>query len=171
MIITGKTIEEKYLDSNSNYCKVNQVGIDLSVSKIEKIKGKVLVLKNKTIVKKEAFEEISPESFYVPDEDNWVYGWDLEEGAYALTFNEGIKIPADKTGFIQSRSSIYRGGSLISSPVWDPGFETKIMGTTMITEVPIFIEQNARVGQFFMHENHTPDELYNGQFQNKTNYE
>jgi len=34
----------------------------------------------------------------------------------------------------------------------------------------ILIEQNARVGQFYMINNPTPDELYNGQFQGVTNY-
>ena len=42
-------------------------------------------------------------------------------------------------------------------------------GNSLSTSV-IFIEFNARVCQFIMHENYTPHELYDGQFQNKTNY-
>jgi hypothetical protein len=45
------------------------------------------------------------------------------------------------------------------------------MGTTMFVETDmILIEQNARVGQFYMINNPIPDELYNGQFQGVTNY-
>jgi deoxycytidine triphosphate deaminase len=44
------------------------------------------------------------------------------------------------------------------------------MGTTMVVHVPIEIEKDARVAQFYMMSNETVDELYNGQFQNKTNY-
>jgi dUTP pyrophosphatase len=95
----------------------------------------------------------------------------LTKGAYALTFNEGVKIPATATGFITSRSSIYRGGAKINSPIWDPGFETSEMGTTLFVESDvIYIEENARVCQFYMISNPVPSQLYNGQFQNKTNY-
>jgi deoxycytidine triphosphate deaminase len=164
MLKTGKEIDEKYLKISKDFHKINQVGVDLSVNKIEKISGMIMVLKDKTVV--------NPESFIICDEieiDGRI-GWRLSPGAYALTFNEGIRIPANVTGFIQSRSSIYRGGSIISSPVWDPGFECEVMGTTMIVNEMIFIEKNARVCQLIMHENHEPSELYNGQFQNKTNY-
>jgi deoxycytidine triphosphate deaminase len=63
-------------------------------------------------------------------------------------------------------------GSHINSPVWDPGFTTgdNEMGTTMVVHVPIEIEKDARVAQFYMVSNETVDELYNGQFQAKTNY-
>ena len=163
MLKTGKEIAEKHVVM-SEHAKINQVGIDLSVTKIEKILGGIMVLKDKTVVAPESFQEVS--TINVDGHDVWR----LEPGSYALTFNEGISIPEDGTAFIQSRSSIYRGGSLISSPVWDPGFKTEVMGTTMIVTEVIMIEKNARVGQLFMHENHIPHELYDGQFQNKTNY-
>jgi hypothetical protein len=44
------------------------------------------------------------------------------------------------------------------------------MGTTLFVTKTIFIEKNARVAQFFIHTNETPDSLYDGQFQGKTNY-
>jgi dUTP pyrophosphatase len=164
MLLTGQQIVP-HLHLTTSYHKVNQVGVDLSVCKIEKIYGGVQVYKEKTIVKPENFEEIP-----LMDIDGRKV-WRLHKGAYALTFNEGCKIPADATGFITSRSSIYRGGAKINSPIWDPGFETEQMGTTMIvSSESIFIEENARVGQFYMITNPTPDELYNGQFQGLTNY-
>ena len=162
MLITGRKIVDNI--KSSEFMKVNQVGIDLSVANIEQIIGGVMVLKDKTIVNPEFFSPVPTTNV------DGYEGWRLIPGAYAITFNEGVKIPSNRTGFIQSRSSIYRGGSLISSPVWDPGFETEIMGTTMVVNCVIFIEKNARIGQFIMHESHEPDELYNGQFQSKTNY-
>jgi dUTP pyrophosphatase len=165
MLLTGQQIKQYLKDNGTDYHKVNQVGIDLSVSKIERIIGGVQVLKEKTIVNPDYFLNIETINL------NGRKVWRLERGAYALTFNEGIKIPADSTGFITSRSSIYRGGAKINSPIWDPGFETDVMGTTMFVESEtIFIEENARVCQFYMITNPIPQELYNGQFQGKTNY-
>ena len=165
MLLTGHQIKQYLKDNGTNYHKVNQVGIDLSVCKIEKIIGGVMVFQDKTVVNPDLF--INVELINIEGKKMWR----LERGAYALTFNEGVKIPAGSTGFITSRSSIYRGGAKINSPIWDPGFETDVMGTTMFVESEtIFIEENARVCQFYMITNPIPQELYNGQFQGKTNY-
>ena len=94
--------------------------------------------------------------------------WVLEPGTYAITFNEGCKIPANAAGFIIHRSSLYRTGTSITSPVWDPGFETQKMGTVMIVNVKLIVEKNARVAQMFIHTTEEPAELYDGQFQGGT---
>jgi dUTP pyrophosphatase len=165
MLLTGHQVFQ-YLETNgTDYHKVNQVGIDLSVKKIEKIIGGVLVFQEKTVVDSSLFIEIPLTSI----EGRQM--WRLERGAYALTFNEGVSIPSHATGFITSRSSIYRGGAHINSPMWDPGFMTREMGTTLMLEAEtIFIEENARVCQFYMLTNPIPQDLYDGQFQGKTNY-
>jgi dUTP pyrophosphatase len=165
MLLTGHQVFQ-YMEMNgTDYHKVNQVGIDLSVKKIEKIIGGVMVFQEKTVVNPELFINVGLTNI----EGRKM--WRLERGTYALTFNEGVKIPANATGFITSRSSIYRGGAKINSPIWDPGFETREMGTTMFLNAEtIFIEENARVCQFYMITNPIPQELYNGQFQGKTNY-
>lgn len=164
MLLTGQQIQE-HLITPLNFHKVNQVGVDLSVCKIERITGGVQVLKEKTVVLSEHFTSMPLQNI------DGRKMWRLTEGAYALTFNEGVKIPANATGFITSRSSIYRGGAKINSPIWDPGFETQQMGTTLfVASYTIFIEENARVCQFYMISNPTPEELYNGQFQGLTNY-
>lgn len=164
MLLTGDQIS-KHLIATKDFHKVNQVGIDLSVKKVERISGGIIVLKDKTIVTPESFDTMPTTKL-----DGRVV-WRLPRGAYALTFNEGVKIPPTATGFITSRSSIYRGGAKINSPIWDPGFETSQMGTTLFVESDvIYIEENARVCQFYMISNPVPSELYNGQFQNKTNY-
>ena len=92
-------------------------------------------------------------------------GWLLHEGTYDITFNEGCKIPANRVAFIKQRSSMWRNGTLINSPVFDPGFETDNMGTIMLVTETIFIEEDARVAQIYFHEC-DPAELYDGQWQN-----
>jgi len=91
-------------------------------------------------------------------------GWMLYPGVYDITFNEGCKLPSNRVAFIKQRSSLYRNGSIINSPVFDPGFETEFMGTLIYVHRTIFIEENARVAQIYFHECEAA-ELYNGQWQ------
>ena len=94
-----------------------------------------------------------------------VNGWLLYEGVYDITFNEGCKLPANRVAFIKQRSSLYRNGAVINSPVFDPGFETENMGTSMLINIPLFIEKDARIAQIYFHECGEA-EMYNGQWQN-----
>ncbi len=99
-----------------------------------------------------------------------VTGWLLYDGTYDITFNEGCKIPANRVGLIRQRSSMLRNGTVLHSSVFDPGFETEFMGTVMVVNEPIFIEENARVAQIYFHECEpvSEDNLYNGQWQGDT---
>ena len=49
MLLTGKQIEP-HLKLTTDYHKINQVGVDLSVAKVERIFGGVVVYKDKTVV-------------------------------------------------------------------------------------------------------------------------
>ncbi len=60
---------------------------------------------------------------------------------------------------------MWRNGTLINSPVFDPGFETEFMGTIMLVTEPLFIEEDARVAQIYFHECDAA-EKYDGQWQN-----
>jgi dCTP deaminase/dUTP pyrophosphatase len=84
---------------------------------------------------------------------------------YDIIFNEGCKIPKNRVAFIKQRSSLFRNGAIINSPVFDPGFETQYMGTLLYVYETIFIEKDARVAQIYFHECNDA-ELYNGQWQN-----
>jgi deoxycytidine triphosphate deaminase len=92
-------------------------------------------------------------------------GWLLYPGTYDITFWEGCKIPDNRVAFIKQRSSLWRNGTLINSPVFDPGFQTDNMGTIMLVTETIFIEGDARVAQIYFHEC-APAEKYDGQWQN-----
>ena len=94
-------------------------------------------------------------------------GWILYQGAYDITFWEGCKIPSNFVGLIRQRSSMLRNGTVLHSSVFDPGFETEFMGTVMVVNETIFIEEDARVAQIYFHTCEEVDEenLYSGQFQ------
>jgi deoxycytidine triphosphate deaminase len=92
-------------------------------------------------------------------------GWLLHDGVYDITFNEGCKIPDNRVAFIKQRSSLYRNGAIINSPVFDPGFETEFMGTLLYVHEPIFIEKDARVAQIYFHSCEGATK-YEGQWQN-----
>lgn len=139
---------------------VNKIG-DINAAYNEKADGTSLrigkVLKNKT--------ELTNYSTIETMNLDGVEGWLLYPGTYDLVFNEGCNIPDNRVAFIKQRSSLWRNGALINSPVFDPGFQTDNMGTTMLVTETIFIERDARVAQIYFHECQ-PAEKYDGQWQN-----
>ena len=163
MLLNSIAVAEAIIESE--FSQLTQIGIDLSVCKVEKIIRGGRVLKSGTEIDPSNYREIP-----LAIDGYGVAGWNLIRGTYSLEFNEGVEIPEGSTGFILQRSSLYRMGNTICSPVWDPGFKTEKMGTTLIVNNAMFIEENARVAQFFLHENVPVRELYNGQWQDKTNY-
>lgn len=168
MLNAEQILEQGLVKTENSKGKPAQVGYDLSVKSINKIgddyksnKPNIgMVLKDKTILNN-----------YTPVKTTKIdgcEGWLLYAGAYDLTFHEGCKIAANRVGLIRQRSSLLRNGAIIASSVFDPGFETDNMGTIMIVNATIFIEQDARVGQMYFHEcdEVAAENLYNGQWQN-----
>lgn len=167
MLNANQILDEGLLLLEHTHGKPAQVGYDLSLKAVNKIgtrmgynifneKSVGKVLKDKTVLTKYTFKDTITL--------DGVEGWLLHEGVYDITFNEGCKIPENRVAFIKQRSSLYRNGAIINSPVFDPGFETEFMGTLLYVHEPIFIEVNARVAQIYFHECNGA-ELYNGQWQ------
>jgi len=168
MLNTKQIVDEGLLLLENTQGKPAQVGYDLSLKSVQKIgnrigynmfrEGKIgKVLKSKT----ELTTYTSVESIKLDGDEGWL----LHDGVYDITFNEGCKIPDNRVAFIKQRSSLYRNGAIINSPVFDPGFETEFMGTLLYVFEPLFIEKDARVAQIYFHECNGA-ELYNGQWQN-----
>ena len=173
MLNAEQIVEKKLLKLEQSKGKAAQVGYDLSLKEVNRIgilnlesapniviQQKVgKVLKDKTEI-----TTYTPMKTIMLDE---VKGWLLYEGVYDITFWEGCKIPSDLVGLIRQRSSMLRNGTVLHSSVFDPGFETEFMGTVMVVNAPIFIEENARVAQIYFHECEEvgKENLYNGQFQ------
>ena len=165
MLNAKQIIDEGLLKLERSQGKPAQVGFDLTLKQVNEIGvrsnltpslkiGKVL--KDKT--------ELTNYTPYALMNLDGVSGWLLYEGVYDITFNEGCKLPNNRVAFIKQRSSLYRNGTIINSPVFDPGFETEFMGTLMYVHKTLFIEENARVAQIYFHECKAA-ELYDGQWQ------
>lgn len=161
-MLTAKQILDQGIVIPSPYSKPAQVGIDLSLASVHKCVAGSSVYQDKTYIDPTGFFE--EKTYMVDGKECWM----LEPGTYAITFNEGCKIPANAAAFIIHRSSLYRTGTSITSPVWDPGFETEKMGTVMIVNVKLIVERNARVAQMIVHETKEDAELYQGQWQGGT---
>ena len=169
MLNAQQIIQEGLLKLEHSHGKPAQVGYDLSLKQVNRIGNKGVndpkigkVLKDKT-----QLTSYTPQGLMNLD---GVAGWLLYEGIYDITFNEGCKIPEDRVGLIRQRSSMLRNGTVLHSSVFDPGFETEFMGTVMVVNETIFIEENARVAQIYFHPcvPVAEDNLYNGQFQGDT---
>ena len=168
MLNVAQILDEGLLRLEHAQGKPAQVGFDLTLKQVNSIGQTVnynrnvindkigKVLKDKT--------ELTNYTPYPLINLDGVSGWLLYEGVYDITFNEGCKIPSNRVAFIKQRSSLYRNGTIINSPVFDPGFETEFMGTLMYVHETIFIEENARVAQIYFHECEAA-ELYDGQWQ------
>lgn len=167
MLNAKQILDEGLLKLERTQGKPAQVGYDLTLKQVNKIGNRIggtahidgrigKVLKDKTeLTKYKPYELINLDG---------ATGWLLYEGVYDITFNEGCKLPNNRVAFIKQRSSLYRNGTTINSPVFDPGFETEFMGTIMFVHETIFIEENARVAQIYFHECQSA-EMYDGQFQ------
>jgi dUTP pyrophosphatase len=167
MLNAEQILEQGLLKLENTKGKPAQVGYDLSLKAVQKVGNKIggnfiadgkigKVLKDKTeLTTYTPFESIKLDG---------AEGWLLYEGVYDITFNEGCKIPNNRVAFIKQRSSLYRNGAIINSPVFDPGFETENMGTLLYVHETIFIEKDARVAQIYFHECDAAEE-YNGQWQ------
>ena len=166
MLNANQIVEKGLLKLENAQGKPAQIGYDLSLKQVNRIgmlngqHGKIgKVLKDKT-----ELTSYTPQALMNLDGVN---GWLLHQGVYDITFNEGCKIPSNYVGLIRQRSSMLRNGTVLHSSVFDPGFETNFMGTVMVVNETIFIEENARVAQIYFHECSPVEEelLYNGQWQ------
>jgi len=154
MLLDSNKVEQ-FLDTKGKGAKA-QVGCDLTLKGVKQIKGGV-VLKDKTEL--EDYVTLMP-TFT----SNEKFIFELQPGTYSLTFEQGIKLDANHTAFIRHRSSVLRCGGIITSGVYDPGFEVDEMGGVLLATQPIDIELGARVAQVIIFENSTA-ELYDGQWQ------
>jgi len=171
MLNAKQIVNEGLLLLENTKGKPAQVGYDLSLKAVQKVgtsmsnspynvsrDGKIgKVLKDKT--------ELTTYSPVDTIKVDGIDGWLLYQGVYDITFNEGCKIPDNRVAFVKQRSSLYRNGAIINSPVFDPGFETQNMGTLLYVHETIFIEKDARVAQIYFHECN-PADKYDGQWQN-----
>ena len=168
MLNAKQIIDEGLLLLEHTQGKPAQVGYDLSLKSVQKVGTSIGNGIYATGVIGKVLKDKTELTTYTPKDTinlDGVTGWLLHTGVYDITFNEGCNIPDNRVAFIKQRSSLYRNGATINSPVFDPGFKTDNMGTLLYVFEPIFIEINARVAQIYFHEC-VSAEMYNGQWQN-----
>ena len=170
MLNANQILDEGLLLLENAKGKPAQVGYDITLKAVNKVGSSIVKggTFNKDAKIGKVLKDKTELTTYIPIESiqlDGVAGWLLYEGVYDITFNEGCKIPDNRVAFIKQRSSLYRNGAIINSPVFDPGFETQNMGTLLYVHETIFIEKDARVAQIYFHECNGA-ELYNGQWQN-----
>lgn len=165
MLNAQQIVDKGLLKLEYSKGKAAQIGYDLSLKAVNKINGETTAESRIGKVLKDKTELATYTPVGITNVDG-LPGWLLYPGAYDITFWEGCKIPANYVGLIRQRSSMLRNGTVLHSSVFDPGFETEFMGTVMVVNATIFIEQDARVAQIYFHEC-TPvhiENLYNGQW-------
>jgi deoxycytidine triphosphate deaminase len=153
-MILNADMQLQYLETRGLGSKA-QVGYDLTLKGIKSINGGAVMV-DKTAV--EDYTEITP---YMSEVGKLLYK--LDPGTYSLTFEQGCKLPTNTTAFIRHRSSVLRCGGIITSGVYDPGFEVDEMGAVLVATKQMVIEKGARVAQIILFENYTA-EAYNGQW-------
>ena len=155
MLLNSNQIANHVIESQ--FSKRAQIGIDLSVCKIELIDVGSIVYKDKTHIDPLGYSEMTLTN--IDGKKCWV----LSKGVYAVTFNEGIKVPADCAAKITHRSSLFRTGTIIESPWFDPGFYCNQINTTMVVTNKIIIEENARIAQIAFWRLEEVGEQYGGE--------
>ena len=153
-MILNADMQLQYLETRGLGSKA-QVGYDVTLKAVRSINGG-MVLVDKTIV--DDYHDVLP-----IQSPTGKLLFKLDPGTYSLTFEQGCKLDNNHTAFIRHRSSVLRCGAIITSGVYDPGFEVDEMGGVMLATKPITIEKGARVAQIVVFENYTA-ESYRGQY-------
>ncbi len=98
------------------------------------------------------------------DGDN---GVDLRPGAYLVTFNEVVNLPANIMALARPRSSLNRCGVSLHTAVWDAGYHGRSQSLLVVYNTHGFrLHRNARVAQLiFMYTSGRTGQGYSGQYQ------
>lgn len=154
MLKNAHTIDN-FLKQNDFPGKKAQVGVDLHLKAVKRVAGGHVGRESTTI-----------NDYTLITADRYGYYF-LRPGTYSVTFKQGVRVPPDSTALIIHRSSLLRCGALITSGVYDPGFETDHCGAVMVVTCPLTIEEDSRLAQIVFVENEPVDgkDLYNGQWQ------
>ena len=98
------------------------------------------------------------------DGDN---GVNLRPGAYLVTFNEVVNLPAGIMALARPRSSLNRCGVSLHSAVWDAGYHGRSQSLLVVYNTHGFrLHRNARVAQLiFMYTSDKTGQGYGGKYQ------
>lgn len=154
-------IMSKIIDEGG-YAKPAQVGVDITVKEIAAITY-MSALHRDGKIELAPYKPVDP---YCSSLNPEVAFWELQPGAYAVEFDQGLtKLSPTENATIVQRSSLNRAGVQVVGSVYDPGFETPNLGATMYVHVPFRLYQHARIAQLLIDNNEPVDNLYDGRWQ------
>lgn len=88
-------------------------GIDLRVERVQRLTSAA------RLGSADAEREPAAREGVDADPEGW---WDLDQGAYVITYQEKVNLPADLMALSRPRSSLLRSGVAIHSAIWDAGY-------------------------------------------------
>lgn len=135
--------------------QIQQNGIDLTLHSIQQIKGEGSITKEEVILPDHVQKLVK--------EDDSGLCWLERNTTYDVLCNEEVDIPENVCAKIHHRSSLNRMGAFCMSGLYDSGFNNQIGFMLRTREIPIMLEQDARIAQIvFMEANSA--ELYDGKY-------
>lgn len=165
MILKAENILDFIPSGLKKFGKLAQIGVDLSICNITRIKGGKLYQNGKKDITK--YENV--ESFLEEDENgDLVKTWKLPKGVYSLTFDQDIKLDNKHGAIIIGRSCTNRLGCLLRSAIFDSGFECPNIGATLyvMSDVDVEIQEGSRLAQLVVFDCEEA-KLYNGDYKGK----
>ena len=150
MILNAQNVLGFIPNGLGEFGSLAQVGVDLSVKNITRIRGGKICQGKK---KAEIIEYGDVPYTYDEDENgNYIKCWKVGYGVYSITFHQGVKIDNKHCGMVIGRSSTNRCAMLLRSGVFDPGFECEEAGATLyvFADGQVEIQEGARLGQLVL---------------------
>ena len=152
--ILGDNTASKLIDINITKDMIQPNAIDLRVKNISKIVNGVVILHGDVKQHLKRVDVASVDGMYI-----------LEGGCkYDVVFDGNIEIAHKEAGFVIVRSTLNRNGIVVTSGLYDSGYNNIIGGMLHIPEgVTLHIGENERLAQFLLFDAESIG-LYNGYY-------
>lgn len=138
-------------------------GIDIRINKLYRVPNSMAyLLEDKRYIP--PAEEITPWEHHPEEFRNCFY---LHPGSvFEFETELKVKVPDNYIGIIHQRSTLSRAGVLVTSGIYDSGYEGLIAGQ-LHSWTPLYLERGVRIAQFILLPA-TSRGRYSGIYQNKT---
>lgn len=134
-------------------------GFDLTVRDVAMTQSPGRITVNNT---ERRVSDLAPLVF---DKDGFI---ELSPGAYIITYNEVVHLPAGVMALGAPRSSLLRCGVTVHTAVWDAGYSGRSQSLLVVYNPQGFrLQQNARVAQLVFLKLTADTEGYRGIYQNE----
>jgi dUTP pyrophosphatase len=132
-------------------------GIDLRVERIQRLTTSA------RLGRADASREPAARETLETDADGW---WDLDQGAYVITYEEKVNLPSDLMALSRPRSSLLRSGVAIHGAIWDAGYSGRGEGLLVVMDRHGYhLQRGARVVQLVFFRLSRATEGYVGRYQ------